>query len=308
MEYAHIDDLLKSISDHIIKSCSPVRVAVAAAHEEHVIEAVVKAWQEGIVSPILVGRTDDILSFLSSVHVGENALPIVYAETDEDAAQLSVNLVKQGQAEFLMKGLMNTSTLLHAVLKKGTGLPHSETVSHFVLAEITGYHKLVAYTDVGINIQPNLDQKKNILLNAVSVMRHYGVEKPKVAVLSAVELVNSKMSETVDGHALKEMCAAGELGNCYVEGPISFDLALDQEAASVKHFNSPVAGDADILLVPNVVSGNIMAKAIKTFAGLKSIALALGASVPIVVTSRATSVDSKYRSIVAAAGIVRNGN
>ncbi len=305
MTYSHIDDLLNGIQDRICRSGKPVTVAVAGAHEGHVFSAVERAWRDGIITPIVTGKEETIRALMTSHSIKGDEMVVIPAETDEEAAALAVEQVKQGNAEVLMKGLMNTSTLFRAVLDKETGLPREGLISHFVLAEIEGYHKLVAYTDVGINISPDLEQKKGILRNAVSAMQRYGVEKPKVAVLAAVETINPKMPETVDGNDLKEMAKNGEFGDCYVEGPISFDLALDKEAAAVKQFDSPVAGDADILLVPSVVTGNIMAKALKTFAGLKSVAIALGAAVPIVVTSRATSADSKYRSIIAAAGIVR---
>ena len=207
---------------------------------------------------------------------------------------------------YIMKGILNTANMLRAVVNREHGLTNGSLVSHFTLAEISGYHKLIAYTDVGIVISPTFEQKTDILNNALNTMRTWGYENPKAAILTAVETINPKMPETQDAAELKKMALEGKFGNCIVEGPISFDLTFNSEIAQIKGFKSPVVGNADILLVPSVVTGNIMAKTIMTFAKMKSLALALGALAPMVITSRGTTIEGKYRSIIAAAGAVKN--
>ena len=203
-----------------------------------------------------------------------------------------------------MKGMLNTGTLLKEVVNKDNGLNKGEVISHVTMMEIPGYHKLLSITDCGIMITPNAEQKAGIVQNAVNLLRAAGYNQPKVAALSTVEFVNPKMQDTVDAAELKEMNDKQLIQQCLVEGPISFDIAMSAEVAKLKGYNGVVPGDADILLVPNIPSGNILVKALGRFVpGIRSISLATGADIPIVVTSRGTPALGKYRSLIAAAAV-----
>ena len=193
-----------------------------------------------------------------------------------------------------MKGKIQTSDLLRAVVNKEKGLRTGSVMSHLVIHELPTYHKLLAVTDGGMMMYPNVDEKKQIIENAVNTLIAMGYDEPKVAVLAAVETVNPKMPESVDAGILKEMNQRGEIKNCMVEGPISYDLTMSKESAEIKGFNSPVTGDADILIVPNITAGNILGKALVYSAGAKMAGFIVGAKVPIVLTSE---VQLQRRSI-----------
>ncbi|MBP2651655.1 MAG: phosphate butyryltransferase [Firmicutes bacterium] len=200
-----------------------------------------------------------------------------------------------------MKGKIQTADLLKAVVNKEKGLRTGSVMSHVVLHEIPTYHKLLVITDGGMMMYPNLAEKKQIIENAVNSLLSLGYDKPKVAVLAAVENVNPKMPEAVDAGLLKEMNQKGEIKNCIVEGPISYDLAMSKDAAKIKGYESPVTEDADILMVPNITVGNIMGKALVYSAGAKIAGFIVGAKVPIVLTSRGSSAEEKYLSLVLSA-------
>lgn len=288
------------------KGGMPPRLAIAAAQDAHTLEAAMLAAEQRIIEPILIGDREKIQGILKDLGREPGDGQIIDVRDEAETAAAAVRLVRENQADFLMKGLLHTSLMLKAVLNRETGLPHSGTVSHYVLAEIPAYHKLLLVTDGGIVISPTLEQKLDILKNAVSLLHCLGYDRPKVAVLTAVETVNPKMPETVDAQMLKEMNQRGELTGCLVEGPISMDLALSRESAQIKGFHSEVSGDPDILLVPSVAAGNIFFKALIHLAGAKSISGVLGVSVPLIVTSRGDTMEDKYHSILlAAAGIKR---
>ncbi|MDR2892685.1 MAG: bifunctional enoyl-CoA hydratase/phosphate acetyltransferase [Deltaproteobacteria bacterium] len=291
------DEVINSVK----KLPSVQRVVVAAAHDEHTLEAVRDVVKDGLVAPVLVGDKAKITELLSKLALKVNDADI-YDEPDvEKAAALAVQLVREGKGDFLMKGILETSQLLKAVVNKETGLGRGRLMSHISYMEVPAYHKMVISTDGGMVLYPTLEQKKDVLLNAVDMLHALGYDKPKVAVLAAVEKVNPKMPETVDGAALKEMCQKGELGNCVVEGPISLDLSLVKERSVVKKYESEVAGEADVLLVPNICTGNVLGKTLTEMAGGKMAGLILGAQVPIVLTSRGSSSEEKYLSLVLAA-------
>lgn len=204
-----------------------------------------------------------------------------------------------------MKGKLQTADLLKAVVDKEKGLRTGNVISHVAILEIPAYRKLIAVTDGGMVMYPNLDEKKQILENSVNVFLAMGYECPKVAVLCAVETVNPKMPETVDADTLKNMNRDGEIKDCMVEGPISLDLTFNKESAEIKGYSSPVTGDADILLVPNITTGNIMSKALIEMAGATMAGMVVGAKVPIVLTSRGASSEEKYLSLVLSASAVK---
>lgn len=277
------------------------RVVVAAAHETHTLEAVRDVVHDGLVKPVLVGDRDQILSISNNLNLKVSPEDI-YDEPDEErAAALSVSLIREGKGDFLMKGILETGQLLKAVVNKESGLGTGRLMSHIAYQSVPAYHKMLLTTDGGMVLYPSLEQKADLLRNAVGLLRCLGYERPKVAVLAGVEKVNEKMPETVDAAKLKDMYAKGEITDCVVEGPISLDLALVKERSIVKGYHSEVAGDADILLVPNLCTGNILGKTLVEMAGAKMAGLIVGARVPIVVTSRGSSAEEKYLALVLAA-------
>lgn len=280
---------------------SAKRMAVAAAGDEHTLEAVMHARKEGIVDPILVGDKaviDVILSKMGETVAEEN----IYDYPDlKDAAEFAVKLVKEGKADFLMKGKLDTAVILKAVVNKEHGLGQGRTMSHFTMFEVPTYHKILVPVDGGMVTYPTLEQKKDIIDNTVETLISMGYDCPKVGVLACVEKLNPKMPETVEANELKMMNKRGEIKNCIVEGPISYDCALSKEIADFKGFESPVAGDADILIAPNIHAGNIMGKMLAVTCKARMAGMIVGAKCPIVLTSRGSSADEKYMSIVVSA-------
>ncbi len=279
-------------------------VAVACAHDAHTLEAVLKAHEEGLLDYILIGKEDEIVEKSKLHGTSVSRENIVNCESDELCAAEAEKLVNEGKANFIQKGLMQTATLLKAVVNKETGLNQGRSISHVALIDIPKYHKIMGVTDGGMIMYPNLEQKKDIVLNAIEMFHGLGYEEPKIAALCAVETVNPKMPETLDAQALKEMAASGEIAGCCIEGPISMDLAVSREAAAVKKYDSPVAGDADILLVPSIYTGNIMVKALIEFAGTLMAGCVIGAKCPIALNSRSASFEEKYYSLLACSMMV----
>lgn len=279
------------------------KLVVAAAQDEHVLDAVVKARLKGIVEPILVGIRKKILEIADNHRFDLNGVRIIDEEDNVRAAELSVHLVRDGEADILMKGALDTATYLRPVLDKANGLRRAEGLSSIGLFELANYHKLFVLTDGGLNIAPDLKMKMAIIKNAVFFMRRLGVEIPKVAVLGAFELVNINMIATVDAALLSMMSQRGQIRNCIIDGPLSFDNAISKKSAEFKGIFNEVAGDADILLAPNIESGNAMYKSFVYFAGASPASMLLGASAPIVLTSRADSEAIKLNSIALAASI-----
>jgi phosphate butyryltransferase len=225
---------------------------------------------------------------------------------DKDAAEKAVELVRDGKVDFIMKGKIQTADLLRAVVDKEKGLRTGKVISHMAFNEIPTYHKLIAISDGGMMMYPDLQQKKGIIENGVETLRSMGIENPKVAVVTAVENVNPKMPETVDAAELKKMNEMGEIKNCIVEGPISYDLIMDPESAVIKGYESPVAGDADLIIVSNITVGNILGKSLVYSAGSKMAGFIVGAKVPIVLTSRGATSEGKYLSLVLCASAAGN--
>jgi phosphotransacetylase len=226
---------------------------------------------------------------------------MVEAGDVDDCVAKAADLIRSGQAQIIMKGMMETGQIMKAVLDKKIELTSGRKMSVIGFYEIPKYHKLLSVSDMGMNTYPDLAGKKDILENAVQLLHAIGIENPKVAVLAAVEKLNPKMPETVDGDKLKEMNLQGEIKGCVVEGPISFDLATSKEAAVIKKYESPVAGDADFLLVPEICTGNVLVKCLTGMAGARTAGLVVGAKVPIILTSRSAEASDKYYSTVFAA-------
>lgn len=300
MVYKNFSEVIKKVQTNEMKR----RVAVVAAQDEQTLEAVFKAKKDGIVEPILIGDRQKIRQVLCNLQVELEDQYIIPIKDDASAAVKAVELIHDNKADFIMKGKIQTADLLKAVVNKEKGLGTGRIMSHLVLHEIPGYHKLLAVTDGGMMIIPNLEEKRQILENAVNVYHSLGYDCPKVAVLTAVESVNPKMPETVDAYQLKQWNLEGEINGCMVEGPISYDLAMSRESAEIKGYVNPVTGDADILVVPNIHVGNILGKALVYSAGAKMAGFIVGAKVPIVLTSRGSSSEEKYLSLVLSASAV----
>lgn len=301
MELKNFQELIEKVQN----SDSKKRVVVVAAQDEHTLEAVFRARQNKIAEPILIGDKTKIKEIIEHLHVEFDDNKIIDTDSDEKAAEKAVELVNENKADFIMKGKIQTADLLRAVVNKEKGLRTGKIMSHLVIHELPSYHKLLAVTDGGMMMYPNLEEKKKIIENAVNTYISMGYENPKVAVLAAVEIVNPKMPESVDAGLLKEMNENGEIKDCIVEGPISYDLTMNKESAEIKGYSSPVAGDADILIVPNITAGNILGKSLTFSAGAKMAGFIVGAKVPIVLTSRGASSEEKYLSLVLSASAVK---
>jgi len=285
------------------KTTAPVRMAVAMAADEHTLQAVFEARSKGIIIPVLVGDAKMLSSLLA--RMGEQVPQSdIYDETDgAKACVKAVSLVRNGKAEFLMKGKFDTKVLLKAVVDKEHGLGQGRLMSHFSIFEIPAYHKLLVPVDGGMVPYPTLEQKKEIIENTVGVLHRMGNACPKVGVLTCVEKVNPKMPETVEAASLAEMQKEGKITGCIVDGPVSFDCAVRKDIADLKGYNSPIAGDVDVLVAPNIHTGNVIGKLLTCFAGAKMAGFIIGASCPIVMTSRGASAEEKYYSIALAAAV-----
>lgn len=278
-------------------------IVVAAAHDEHAMKAILSACNQGIVDYILVGQAAKIKAIGEKLGKRISDDVIVNTEGDAAAAAKAVTLIREKRGDFLMKGALETSTLLRAVLNKEQGLRNNSTMSHVAILKVPAYHKLIALTDGGMIPHPTLGQKVLIMKNALAVLRSMGYEKPKIAVLAASETVNERMPETADAQALCEMAREGTFGVCELDGPISLDLSISAESCRIKNYSSPVAADADILVVPDIASGNLLSKSMIYFGNAKMAGCIVGASVPIVLTSRGASAEEKNRSILLCAAI-----
>jgi len=273
-------------------------IALACAADAASLEALRDASRELAVDYLLIGDTGAILETASKANFDIDQEKIIQANDEAAAAEIAVNLVRDGRADILMKGKMQTAALLKAVVDKEKGIRTGGLMSHLAVLECPAYQKLMYITDGGMVTQPDVEQKRAILQNSVDFLRQMGYAEPKAAILAAVEAVNPKMQETVDAAALAEANKSGEIAGCIVEGPLSFDLAISAESAKTKGVESRVAGDADIFLLPDIAAGNIMSKALIYLAGAKMAGCILGAKAPIIVVSRGAGAEEKMLSIL----------
>ena len=268
-------------------------VAIAGAEDKEAIKAVSEAQELG-VSAILFGKKEIIEKNLSEIGV---EYPIVDCRTDEESSKMAVKYVADGKAHIVMKGLVKTSTLLKAVLDKEYGLRTERLLSHITLLEVPGINRVVFLTDGGMVIRPTLEQKVQIIENAVDVAKKLGYEMPKVGIIAAVETVNPDMPETLEAALIAKMNERGQIKGCIIDGPLALDNALSQYAAEKKGIVSEVAGDADILITPDIVSGNLLGKSVEYIGGKPIAITTFGAAKPVMIPSRADSAESKLRSI-----------
>lgn len=282
------------------------KVAVAVAQDKPVLEAIRDAKEQGIADAILVGEKSQIEAIAAEIGMDLSNFEIVDEKDSVKAALKAVELVSSGKADMLMKGLIDTANFLRAVLNKEVGLRTGKLMSHVGVFQLNNFDRLLFLTDAAFNMYPELKDKVDIVKNAVTVAQAVGVEKPKVAPICAVEVVNPSMQATVDASILSKMNDRGQIKGCFIDGPLALDNALSEEAAAHKGVTGPVAGRADILLMPNIEAGNIMYKTLTYTTECKSGALLVGTSAPVVLTSRNDSHETKMYSIALAALVANN--
>ena len=282
---------------------TPRTIAVACPHDDDVLLSLDRAAAAGLVRPLLVGRRAVIEPLIAQLGLTRFTPEIVECSDDAAAVETAVRKVRSGEAQMLMKGLVSTGTFLKGVLNKEFGLRQRPLLSH--VAVFDGYEpdRLVFFTDVAMNIAPDLAQKAQLIENAVGLAQALGVERPKVAAIAAVETVNPEMPATLEAAALAKMADRGQIKGCVVDGPLALDNALSVEAARHKGITSPAAGVADVLLLPDIEAGNVLYKAIGCFKSRPMAAIVVGASAPVVLTSRADSDETKFNSIALAAAV-----
>jgi phosphotransacetylase len=289
--------------ERLLERCAklqPVPTAVAHPCEATALSGAIEAGEARLINPILVGPAAKIEAVAKSAGIDLGSAEIVDTEHSHASAAKAVALIREGRAELLMKGSLHTDELLSAVVARETGLRTGRRISHVFLMDVPAYHKVLVVTDAAINIAPTLDDKVDICQNAIDLAIALGLEKPKVAILAAVETVTSKMPATIDAAALCKMADRGQIKGGILDGPLAFDNAISKEAAEIKGIKSPVAGDPDILLVPDLEAGNMLAKQLRFLANADSAGLVLGARVPIILTSRADTVRSRIASCAVA--------
>jgi phosphate acetyltransferase len=279
----------------------PISTAVAHPCDDVSLSAVVEAARARIIQPILCGPADRIRRTAKTLSIDIEPFEIVDAPHSHGAAARAVELVRLGRAEVLMKGSLHTDELMAEVVKRDTGLRSDRRVSHVFVMDVPTYHKPLMITDAAVNIFPTLDDKRDIVQNAVDLAIALGIERPKVAILSAVETVTSKIPSTVEAAALCKMADRGQITGAILDGPLAFDNAISAEAARIKHIASPVAGDADILVVPDLEAGNMLAKNLTFMARADAAGIVLGARAPIILTSRADNERTRMASCAVAA-------
>jgi phosphotransacetylase len=282
------------------KSLEPIPTAVAHPCEITALTGAMEAAQLGLITPILVGPTNKIKAIAKEAQIDLTNIAIVDASHSHESAAKAVALIREGKAELLMKGSLHTDELMSAIVSREGGLRTSRRISHVFIMDVPTYHKVLIVTDGAINIAPTLEDKVDICQNAIDLAISLGRDLPKVAILAAVETVTSKMPATIDAAALCKMAERGQITGGLLDGPLAFDNAISKEAAKTKGITSEVAGDPDILLAPDLESGNILAKQLSFLANADSAGLVLGAKVPVILTSRADSVRSRIASCAVA--------
>ncbi|MDD2884914.1 MAG: bifunctional enoyl-CoA hydratase/phosphate acetyltransferase [Dechloromonas sp.] len=284
-----------------VKGLEPIPTAVAHPCDEESLKGPVMAYQAGIIEPILVGPENKIRAVAEEFGIDLTGIRIVHAAHSHDSAAMAVSLVKTGDAEALMKGSLHTDELMAEVVARANGLRTSRRISHVFMMDVPTYHRPLLITDAAINIAPTLEEKADIIRNAIDLAHIIGIPEPKVAILSAVETVNPKIQSTLDAAALCKMADRGQIRGGILDGPLAFDNAVSIVAAKTKGIKSAVAGHAEILVVPDLESGNMVAKQLEYLANALTAGIVLGTKVPIVLTSRADTAETRTASCVIAA-------
>lgn len=279
------------------KERGPKVISVACSQDREVLIAVEMARKEGIAKAILVGDIDKTREISNELKIDLDNYELIDEKDLEKASLTAVKLVSEGKADMVMKGLVDTSIILKAVLNKEIGLRTGNILSHVAVFDVEGYDRLFFITDAAMNLSPDLKGKKQIIENSCIVANALDIDEPKVAVICAKEKVNPKMQDTVDAKDLEDMCRNGDIKGCIVGGPFALDNAVSEEAAKHKGMNHPIAGKADILLAPDIEAGNILYKSLVFFSNTKNAGVIVGAKAPIILTSRADSEETKLNSI-----------
>lgn len=297
--------MLKSLTTllELAKQKGVCRIVVAAAADKHVLDAIMTAKKEGFAEPILVGEKSIIESIAKEIGFDLSDVNIIDIADPYLASVEAVSLIRNKKADILMKGLVGTGPMLKAVLDKENGLRKGASLSHVALFETQFYHKLLGVTDAAMNVAPEFDEKVSLIKNAIEVFHKLGINEPKVAIIGAVETVNPKMEATVHAAMLTMMNRRKQIKGCIIDGPLALDNAVSAESANHKGIVSDVAGDADLIVTPDINTGNVLYKSMNFLGGATTAAVIMGAKVPIVLTSRADSEKSKLMSIALAAAI-----
>ena len=290
---------MKSFNDVIkyARERGPKTISVACSQDKEVLIAVDMAKKEGIANAILVGDIEKTKGIANELNIDLDNYELIDEKDLARASLKAVSLVSEGKADMEMKGLVDTSIILKAVLDKEVGLRTGNILSHVAVFDVNGYDRLFFITDAAMNLSPDLKGKKQIIENACIVAHALDIEEPKVAVICAKEKVNPKMKDTVDAKDLEDMCKNGDIKGCIVGGPFALDNAVSEEAAKHKGMDHPIAGKADILLAPDIEAGNILYKSLVFFSETKNAGVIVGAKAPIILTSRADSEETKLNSI-----------
>jgi phosphate butyryltransferase len=300
--------MIKKLSEvvEMAKSKSTIRkVAVAAAGNQEVLEALKNAVENGIIEPVLIGDEELIRSISKQIDFDISTFEIINTKDNVEASLKAVKLIKKGRAEILMKGNVSTGILLKAVLDKEIGLRKGALLSHVALFETPYYHKLLGVTDAAMNVSPDLQEKIGIIKNAVEVFHKLGNMNPKVAIVGSVETINPRMEATMHAATISMMNYRKQITGCIIDGPLAIDGAVSKKSADLKNITSDVAGDVDIILAPDIDGANILYKSMNFLGGATAAAVIMGAKVPIVLTSRGDSERSKFLSIALAAAIAK---
>lgn len=297
--------MIKNLNEliNITKQKKTKILVVAPAHDIDVLSSINKAFNEKLITPILIGNKQIITKLIIDNKLNFTDIEIINCIDDEESVQIAIDIINKGKADILMKGLISTGKLLKKVLIKENKLLNGKLLSHVAIFESPYYHKIFAITDVAMNITPDVNEKAEIIKNAVNVFHKLGIKQPKVGVVCPVETVNPKMQATVDASMLTLMNKRNQITGCIVDGPLALDNIISKKAAEHKNINSKVSGDVDIILVPEINTGNVFYKSLNFLGGANSAAIITGAKIPIVLTSRADDEKSKFLSITLAAAI-----
>jgi phosphate acetyltransferase len=282
------------------RSLEPVTVAVCHPCSDVSLRGAVEAAQAQLIDPVLVGPAAKLQAVADHAGIDISSYRLIATAHSHESAARAVALCRSGECEALMKGSLHTDELMHEVINPDTGLRTERRISHVFLMEVSTYPKMLLITDAAINIYPTLEDKSHIVQNAIDLAHVLGIPQPKVAILSAVETVDPKILSTIDAAALCKMADRGQITGAIVDGPLAFDTAINPEAARIKGLVSAVAGVADILVVPDLESGNMLAKQLEYLANAKAAGIVLGARVPIILTSRADSAETRLASCAVA--------
>ncbi len=298
--------MIKSLNTllELAKQKGVCRIAVAAAADKHVLDALMMAKNEGFAEPVLIGDKSAIEEIASELGFDVSKIEIIDIADPYLASVEAVSLIRNKKADILMKGLVGTGPMLKAVLDKENGLRKGATLSHVALFETQFYHKLLGVTDAAMNVAPEFDEKVCLIQNAIEIFHKLGIKEPKVAIVGAVETVNPKMEATVHAAMLTQMNRRKQIKGCIIDGPLALDNAVSAESALHKGIVSEVAGDVDLIVTPDINSGNVLYKSLNFLGGATTAAVIMGAKVPVVLTSRADSEKSKLMSIALAAAII----